>query len=116
MVKNALSWRVLVFSWFGLLLHGAWISGLLAGAASLASGALLPEPIAWLLHLSLHIGLAAFTAEIRAWELRLNGASPGPVVMATSPRAALLRLIDQHPAILSRPARAGLADKTVLPA
>ncbi|GAN53192.1 hypothetical protein [Tanticharoenia sakaeratensis] len=116
MVKNAFSWRVLVFSWFGLLLHGAWISGLLAGAASLSFGALLPGPISWLLHLSLHVGFAAFTAEIRAWELRLNSASPGPIVMAANPRAALLRLIDQYPAILSRPARAGLEDNTVLPA
>nr|WP_220790147.1 hypothetical protein [Gluconacetobacter tumulisoli] len=109
MVAERLSWRVLVLGWFGLLLQGCWIAGLLAGAVSLATWALLGHsaliaPV-WL---GLHLGLALCTGNIREWELRLNGLTAGPVVVAPGAEAALLRLLERHPGILApRAATAG---------
>ncbi|GBQ26313.1 hypothetical protein HLH34_16510 [Gluconacetobacter azotocaptans] len=109
LVAERLSWRVLVLGWVGLVLQGSWIAGLLAGAATLAVWAALGHstliaPV-WL---GLHLGLALCAADIREWELRLNGLTAGPVVVAPGIEAALLRLLERHPGILApRAATAG---------
>jgi len=105
LIKQGLSWRVLIFGWIGLLLHGAWISGLIAGAASLLCGLSVHGGTAIALTLATHLGLATFTSELRIWECRLGGATPGPTIAATTRDAAFQRLCDQHPTIV-QPARA----------
>ncbi|NVN10405.1 MULTISPECIES: hypothetical protein [Nguyenibacter] len=98
LVGERLSWRVLLLGWLGLVLQGSWIAGLLAGAASLVlmavAGHGMPAIALWV---GLHLGLALCAADIRTWELRLNGLTAGPVVVAKGRDAAMLRLLDRYP-------------------
>nr|WP_220790444.1 hypothetical protein [Gluconacetobacter takamatsuzukensis] len=101
MVADRLSWRVLLLGWLGLVIQGSWIAGLLAGAASLAlMGAVevahLPLLPFWA---GLHLLLGLNTADIRAWELRLNGLAAGPIIVAQGREAALLRLLERNPTL-----------------
>ncbi|MFS3136906.1 hypothetical protein ACLRDC_16305 [Gluconacetobacter sacchari] len=101
LVAERLSWRVLLLGWLGLVIQGSWIAGLLAGAASLillgAVAALhLPVPPFWI---GLHLLLGLCAADIREWELRLNGLAAGPVVVAPGREAALLRLLERNPTL-----------------
>lgn len=105
LVAERLSWRVLLLGWLGLVMQGSWIAGLLAGAASLlllgaVQAAHLPLLPFWA---GLHLMLGLSAADIRAWELRLNGLAAGPVVVAHGREAALLRLLERHPTIACPP-------------
>jgi len=95
MVPDGLSLRVLVFGWVGLILHGAWMPGFLAGAATIGLHLLaVPAGIAFAVTASLHLGLAAFTPEIRRWDLRTRGFRACDVIAAPNRDSALLRFMD----------------------
>ncbi|CAP54015.1 hypothetical protein [Gluconacetobacter diazotrophicus] len=103
LVAERLSWRVLILGWLGLVLQGSWIAGLLAGAASLVLTLVVGHTaLAVPLWLGMHLALGLCAADIREWELRLNGLTAGPVVLARGRDAALLRLLDRHPEIATR--------------
>lgn len=103
MVQDGFSWRVLFFGWLGLLTYGAWISALLTGAVTVLLYQFAPSFALFPALLGLHVALAVFTAEIRLWELRLNGWFPASPVAAPSLDLALLRWIDGQAALLSAP-------------
>ncbi|GBR04976.1 hypothetical protein GLI01_34090 [Gluconacetobacter liquefaciens] len=101
LVAERLSWRVLLLGWLGLVIQGSWIAGLLAGAGSLillsaVQTAHLPLLPFWA---GLHLLLGLCAADIRAWELRLNGLAAGPIVVARGHEAALLRLLERNPTL-----------------
>nr|WP_246495256.1 hypothetical protein [Ameyamaea chiangmaiensis] len=102
MVVERPSLRVLVFGWLGLVFHGAWMPGLLAGAATVALH-LLPASgvVVGALAAGLHLGLSAFTPDIRRWDLRLRGYRAQKVVAGPDRDTALLRLLDRHPPTLN---------------
>ncbi|MFT8807316.1 hypothetical protein [Gluconobacter sp.] len=98
MVQDGFSWRVLFFGWFGLLTYGAWISALLAAAATMMTLHVFMGFWSRLdLIVAIHAVLASFTAEIRLWEQRLNGRVTGTPIAAPSRDIALLRWMDQQP-------------------
>jgi hypothetical protein len=100
LVAERLSWRVLILGWLGLVLQGSWIAGLLAGSASLLlTLAVGNTALAVPLWLGMHLALGLCAADIREWELRLNGLTAGPVVLAHGRDAALLRLLDRYPEV-----------------
>jgi len=96
LVHHGLSLRVLVLGWAGLVLHGAWVPGLMAGAATIALH-LLPLAPGLMLALacSLHLGLSVFTPDIRRWDLRLRGFRDHDIVAAPDHDGALLRVMDR---------------------
>ncbi|KXV18819.1 hypothetical protein [Gluconobacter oxydans] len=97
MVQDGFSWRVLFFGWFGLLTYGAWISALLAAAATMITLHVFMGFWSRLdLIVAIHAVLASFTAEIRLWEQRLNGRVTGTPIAAPSRDIALLRWMDQQ--------------------
>lgn len=97
MVQDGFSWRVLFFGWFGLLTYGAWISALLAAAATMMTLHVFMGFWSRLdLIVAIHAVLASFTAEIRLWEQRLNGRVTGTPIAAPSRDIALLRWMDQQ--------------------
>ncbi|MBB2170165.1 hypothetical protein HLH36_17765 [Gluconacetobacter aggeris] len=101
LVAERLSWRVLLLGWLGLVIQGSWIAGLLAGTTSLllldaVRAAHLPLLPFWA---GLHLLLGLCAADIREWELRLNGLAAGPVIVAQGREAALLRLLERNPTL-----------------
>lgn len=94
LVAHGLSWRVLFLGWIGLGLYGAWISALLAGAAGLLLKMTLDTPWFIVAAATAHLALAAFTPEIRLWELRLKGWRAQPPLAAPDADAALIRWTD----------------------
>ncbi|MFW7269791.1 hypothetical protein ACMAUO_17890 [Gluconacetobacter sp. Hr-1-5] len=101
LVAERLSWRVLLLGWLGLVIQGSWIAGLLGGAGSLILlGAVQATHLPFLpFWAGLHLLLGLCAADIRAWELRLNGLIAGPVVVAQGREAALLRLLERNPTL-----------------
>ena len=103
MVQNGFSWRVMFFGWLGLLTYGAWISGLLAAAASILLHVFIASRWDIAIIVGIHAVLATFTAEIRLWEMRLNGRQMGPPIPAPSKDIALIRWADRHTSPVSPP-------------
>ena len=96
LIKEGFSWPCLVFGWLGLLLSGSWMAALLAGAVTLALIAvLLHLPGLWPIAAGSQVLLACFANDLRRWELRLRGFSPGPLVAGADADAAMLRLLDR---------------------
>jgi len=103
MVQNGFSWRVMFFGWLGLLTYGAWISGLLAAAVSILLHVFIASLWDVAIIVGIHAVLATFTAEIRLWEMRINGRQMGLPIPAPSKDIALIRWADRHTSPVSPP-------------
>lgn len=94
LVPQRMSWLVLVLGWPGLLARGAFVSGLMAGGLTLMAWAIVPHGVPlFVLLAAMHVLAGICAADILAWELRLRGLVPGPVIMATNASDARLRLV-----------------------
>ena len=101
LVKEGVSWPCMFLGWVGLLFSGSWMAALLAGAVSFALVALLRHASGvWPIFAGLQILLAFFASDLRRWELRLRGFTPGPLVAGRDAGAALLRLLDRRPELV----------------
>jgi xanthosine utilization system XapX-like protein len=105
LVRDGFSWLGLLLGWLALLRPGSWLCAALAGLVTLLIGLLARQvPAAWVLLPGMHLTVALFAADWRRWELRQAGFVPGPIVAGADRGQALLRLLDQRPDLLGRPA------------
>ncbi len=105
LVRDGFSWLGLLLGWLALLRPGSWLCAALAGLATILIGlAARHLPQAWVLLPGLHLTVALFAADWRRWELRQAGFVSGPIVVGGDRTQALLRLLDERPEPIGRPA------------
>ncbi|AQS85640.1 hypothetical protein A0U92_13620 [Acetobacter aceti] len=96
LVPQTFRWSALLFGGVALIWSGAWISGSLFLAASIIAATLLAKLwIAPALMLAARFALAAFSAEVMEWELRLKGYGADGLVVGPNRETALLRYMDR---------------------
>jgi hypothetical protein len=101
LIREGFSWGAALFGPLWLLLHRAWIAGVLAAVAFLLIG-LLPNPLdivggfglAWLLGL--------FGQDLRRWNLGLLGYVMPHIIAARDIAAADSRLLGARPDLMDR--------------
>lgn len=96
LVQQTFRWNVLFLGGIALMWSGAWISGSLFLSASIILTALLGK--LWIvpaLMLAARFALAAFSAELMEWELRLKGYREAGTVVGPDQASALLRYMDR---------------------
>ncbi len=97
LVAEGFSWGALIFGGLWLLLHRAWIAGVLAIAASVLIGAVTRPPARALLELGLAVLLGLVGRDLVRWSLSRRGYLAAHVVAARNAEAALRRLVAGRP-------------------
>ncbi len=97
LVREGFSVWAALFGGVWLLLHAAWVPGLLLLALDIAVFSLVPPPFAVTSALALFVLQGLLGSDLRRWGLALQGAARGPVIAAANLEAALLRLAEHRP-------------------
>jgi hypothetical protein len=97
LVAEAFSWGAAVFGPFWLLVHRAWIPGVLVLCAQGTMAAAAPAVPHLVLTLALAWLLGLFGQDCRRWSLSRRGFELAHVVTGRTGAAATVRLFDQRP-------------------
>ncbi len=101
LVREGFSRSALVFGPFWLLANGAWIAGIIALCADVASFALLPATAARVLAFGVAWLIGLFGEDIRRWSLERRGFMEVHVVAADDEDAAMSRLLHRRPDLIA---------------
>lgn len=97
LVAEGFSCGALVFGGIWLLLHRAWIAGVLAIAASVLIGLVTPPAMRIVLELGVAILLGLVGRDLVRWSLSRRGYLAAHVVAARNAEQALGRLVTERP-------------------
>jgi uncharacterized protein DUF2628 len=97
LVREGFSWGALIFGWLWLLLHRAWIPGLLLLAAGIAVVALTTDGVRAILLGAIALLQGLFGNDLRRWSLERRGYRLQHVVAARNVEGALARLLEGRP-------------------
>ena len=101
LVAEGFSWGALLFGGRWLLLHRAWIAGVLALAAGVLIGTLTHGPARGLLEFALAVLLGLTGRDLLRWSLARRGYTLAQVVAAGDADAALARFLTARPDLAS---------------
>ncbi len=101
LVREGFAWGALVFGPLWLLVHRAWIPGVLGLCLWIALRLLLPAPFAGAVTLVLAWMFGLFGNDLRRWSLERAGYLLLHVVAARNQETALARLLDLRPDLLA---------------
>lgn len=97
LVKEGFAWGAFLFGWVWLLVHRAWIPGLLALAASVLIGVLTEAGARVLLEIGLALLLGLTGRDLVRWSLARRGYTLAHVLAARDTNSALARLLTGRP-------------------
>ncbi len=97
LVREGFSWGALLFGGLWLLVHRAWIAGVLALAAGVLIGAFAGGAARAVLELGLAVLLGLIGRDLLRWSLDLRGYTMAKVLAAQDADAALARLLTARP-------------------
>lgn len=101
LVAEGFSWGALLFGGVWLLVHRAWIAGVLALAAGVLIGTLTRGPTRGLLEFALAVLLGLTGRDLLRWSLARRGYVLSQVVAAGDEDAALARFLTARPDLAS---------------
>lgn len=105
LVPERFSWGAAIFGPLWLWARRAWIAGIIALCAGIATGSLAPQPWRWALSLALAALLGLFGQDLRRWSLGRRGYVLAHVVAARDRDEALARLLASRPDLTEAAAR-----------
>jgi hypothetical protein len=104
LVREGFSWGALIFGPLWLLVHRAWIAGILALCAGVLIGAIPAREPRLLAELALAWALGLFGHDLWRWSLARRGYSLAHVVAAADRDAAFARLLTHRPDLIAQDA------------